>query len=124
MKQYKNKTTGAIFNKAINCNSYYSDKYQGYYIPSDLVEGSCDWEEVVAKDYEILNLHLNGKNFSLKEDGKYWSEEGTWCNYVGMLNDKIISVKRLSDNKTFKIGDKAKTIGKYPHTITSIEIRL
>jgi len=88
MKQYKHKGTEAIFNKSINGKSYYSDKYEGYYIPSELVENSCDYEEVIEKDYQIL-----------KE---------MYSNVFAQIKHKIISVKRLSDGEVFSLNDKAK----------------
>jgi hypothetical protein len=85
MKQCKNKTTGAIFNKAVNGNSYYSDKYQGYFIPSELVENSCDYEEMIERDFEIL------------------TERGSIC--IGSSKIEIVSAKRLSDGVVFSLGE-------------------
>lgn len=39
----------------------------------------------------VKKFKLNGKIFTLnKEDGKYYSEDGNWANYVEMLNDEVI----------------------------------
>lgn len=100
MKQYKHKLTGAIFNKAINGNSYYSDKYQGYYIPSELLENSCDYEEVVEKDWEVLSVNHKFHGI-LRIIGS--SDELN-------LHEGIHSIKRLSDGEVFKAGDKIRFI--------------
>lgn len=102
MRQYKNKTTGAIFNKAINGNSYYSDKYQGYYIPSELIENSCDYEEVIEKDYELINW--------IDEKGNIYRNKESVGSISGDGQLHITYVERLSDFERFTVGDKIRFI--------------
>ena len=46
MKKFKHKTKDITLTKCKNGNSYYSENFEGYYIPSDFIEDSCDWEEI------------------------------------------------------------------------------
>lgn len=62
--------------------------------------------EEAEKNFEIIEFELNGKIFKLDIDkNKYFSEDGNYANFIPYLNDKIISVKRLSDDEVFTIGD-------------------
>ena len=78
MKKYKHKQSGDI---AVKDASMYRLLSQGKnsYVPDFIIENTNDWEEIIEKDYEIL------------------------CYYN---QNQIKSVKRLSDNKIFTIGDK------------------
>lgn len=51
---------------------------------------------------DVLKFNLNGKVFTLNEaDGRYYSEDGNWANYVSMLNDEVIKFrgKRIKKQK-------------------------
>ena len=48
-----------------------------YVVPAWMIELSSDWEEVIEKDYEVLDV----------------------------MEDQIYSVKRLSDGEVFSVGD-------------------
>lgn len=40
---------------------------------------------------KVIKFKLNNKIFTLNErEGKYYSEDGNWANYVEMLNDEVI----------------------------------
>ena len=91
------------------------------------------WEKVVELDYEILSYIHNGSKNIWKKDSKfetYFHIEGTF-NPCTKLEDilkypkiyLIYSVKRLSDNEIFTIGDNvlSKTCH-IPNKILSIEI--
>ncbi len=42
---------------------------------------------------KVLKFKLNGKIFTLNEkDGRYYSPDGNWANYVSMLNDEVIEI--------------------------------
>lgn len=84
------------------------------------------WELVVKKDYKVLSFELNKKIFKLDENkNKYFAEDGNYANYVEMLNDnRIISIRRLSDGEIFTIGDKVndKDINYVTFTIERIRL--
>lgn len=103
-------------------NGKYTDKLID---DSEVINNPDYWEITTEKDFEILSFLVNGKIFNKKEnDSRYWSSDGTYAYFNSYLNDKILSVKRLSDNAVFSIGNKAKTIGGLsPHIIDSLEIR-
>ena len=65
------------------------------------------WEKVVEKDYEILSfINVNNKIYKLRFDGHYFNDELKYNDYQYCLNVlKIHSIKRLSDNVVFNIGD-------------------
>jgi hypothetical protein len=119
MKQYKHKGTQAVFNKSGNGKSYYSDKYEGYYIPSELVENSCDYEEVVYKDYEVLSYSYydvglvtkreNGNYLGEKYELTYTNKGATWEEVLGFWDEsihKIHSVKYLPTGEVFELKNK------------------
>jgi hypothetical protein len=101
MKQFKHKITQAIFNQSVNGKSYYSDKYEGYYIPSELVENSCDYEEVIEKDYEILRWEL-----FMNMDKPCSHIIKTNSENLSLDNYRIHSIKYLPTGEVFQIGDK------------------
>lgn len=114
MKTYKHKTNGTILTKCKNGNSYYSEQWEGYYIPSEFVEDSCDWEEVVEKSYEIISFGNQDNNllYTLHND-RYRIQSIDGFSVIGdrdlhycLRYYKIISIKRLSDGEIFAIGDK------------------
>jgi hypothetical protein len=90
MRKFKNKTTGIIgqlkedghlhFERGDERTTCHESIWFGF------VENSCDWEEVVEKDWEIL-------------------EERASCN-IGSNKIEIVSVKRLSDGEVFSLGDR------------------
>lgn len=73
------------------------------------IEDSAMWETLNDKVYHILTFKLNGRIFHYTNDGKYWSDEGTWANFVGTLGDEILSVVRTSDGEIYSVGDRVKS---------------
>lgn len=70
------------------------------------------WEEVVEKDYEILSIFYNNNLFDIikysdfNSQKQYWSKvTGTWIHET-IHGRKINSIKRLSDEEVFTVGDK------------------
>ncbi len=123
-KQYKNKITGdiAIENKTFP-NYYFLNPDN---IHKRFIENSCDWEEIVEKDYEILSFkdtYFNtywkkGSNGKFGETDLYWAFEADF-----IAPDKFIihSVKRLSTGEVFTIGDKVEHITTgYKQTLVKI----
>jgi hypothetical protein len=80
MKQYKHKQT-----KLIATQMTVNYKVGELEIPGSIVENSNDWEEIIKKNYEILDAHYA-------------------C--LGKVVTNIRKVKRLSDGEVFSIGDK------------------
>lgn len=77
------------------------------------------WEEIVEKDYRILQV-MNSKNGSIL----VFQDIDGITNYDSVEYDTILQVKRLSDDEVFSIGDLCNPIGRYydnRHTITKIE---
>jgi len=72
--------------------------------PKCHIENNEFWQEIVEKDYEILSyLGICGTICKLQSNGKYLhSNDNHIVNYE---NYKIHSVKRLSDDEVFTIGD-------------------
>lgn len=114
-----------VFNS--QTHSTYIRKEDGWYKKSEKI-GYTD--EIIAKanyinvvenkttekDYEILSWKYDNKIFAKdnpkakSEDGLIYCEEGTWLSLVDLENNrnnfyKAHSVKRLSDNSVFTIGD-------------------
>lgn len=99
MRKFKHKPTGEV---ATLRNNYYVCKDSAC-IPIRFIEASCDWEEVVEKEYEILSLITNtffGITTS-KIDIEIFEDSNPLT-----VNYKIHSIKRLSDGEIFTIGDK------------------
>ena len=89
------------------------NKLSGYF-PSEMIEGSNDWELQIEKDYEILSF-LNSEdpkhNFvaTKREDGKFrFADTKMGFEESDFIRDKhpIHSVKRISDGQVFVLGDK------------------
>lgn len=52
---------------------------------------------------DVLKFKLNDKIFTLnKTDGRYYSEDGNWANYIDTLNDEVIEFRA----KTLKTEEK------------------
>lgn len=82
------------------------------------------WEKLIEVEFKILSFELNNLIFKLGHDGKYYSDNGTWANFVNTLNDKILSVERTTDGQVFNVNDKAKSIGsRNTHRISSFQIK-
>lgn len=114
-----------------NNKTYYPQKYKSISqggqsnLPKEIVE---TWEPVYEKDYEILSFKNEsfGTIWIKAEDGKFYPEQGvnSYCNkyqieyhtkFKGTSESwflsfpdkwKIHSIKRLSDEKIFTVGDK------------------
>ena len=100
MKEFKHIKTGE---KAILIEGhldFYSTSL-GEVIPKRFIEDSCDWGEVVKKDYEILSYKhiISGASVAPQDCNK--TIEG----YLNHKSFKINSVRRLSDGEIFSIGD-------------------
>ena len=95
MRKFKHKITGKIASQITNIISY-SVTNESHTYPSWMIENSNDWEEEVdckcTKDYEIVTSEPISK--LLPE---------TFGN-----NQKILIIKRLSDNEVFVIGEMVK----------------
>jgi len=98
MRKFKHKTTGEV---AALHNNFYVCKDSAC-IPIRFIEGSCDWEEIVEKDYEILSLNTNSSFGITKSKLDIEAFEDEDCN---TLNFNINSIKRLSDGEILTIGD-------------------
>lgn len=111
--------TEVIYSKAHKIYNYNGGDFYSE-LPKNQVENLPEfWEEVIEKDYEILSF---SQNSNIKD---LWTNFGPipncWCRNVNgfavtkgytlneILNNplySIHSVKRLSDNAIFTIGDK------------------
>ena len=111
---------GTVIERDSNCSNYYYRLIEGVsntFTPKNIENQPEFWQPVVEKDYEIL---------------EYKTESGISCK-APFLSDshqfyidercKIYSIKRISDNSIFTIGDDvlSKTCG-VPNKILSIEI--
>lgn len=83
------------------------------------------WEEIIEKDYEILELSLMRSDkhhiVNVIGNGEGYIESLLNCN-----GNKIHSIKRLSDNEVFTIGDNIKSYlnsNNQYHPINNFEIR-
>lgn len=131
MKKYKliqeypgSPKLGTIIEKAVGffIDGLYTNK-KGFFL--ELPEKYPNfWEEFIEVEFKILSFELNNLIFKLGSDGKYYSDNGTWANFVNTLNDKILSVERTTDGQIFNVNDKAKSIGsRNRHRISSFEIK-
>ena len=82
----------------------------GYIYNTEQFEEYCNytefWEEVVEKDYEILSLVASEKNPQHKKGSKFLhNKDYKFKNMHPTEFWDIYSVKRISDNKIFTIGD-------------------
>ena len=93
---------------------YEKEGHHSYAFQPNYVENQGEfWEEVVEKDFEILTVR-----------GKYGAVSSFIEELDLDLKDKSIhSVKNLKNGLILTVGDTAQTIGSYPHTIQSFEIR-
>lgn len=83
MKKFKHKTKNWVATEWDR--QWYKVAGLSEMIPVWLIENSGDWQEVIDKDYEIL------------EYSQFWHAQ---------LGKEIISVKRLSDGAIIKVGDR------------------
>jgi hypothetical protein len=96
MRKFKHKTTGFIATETNSGKNFKVNNPQNFTIPSWIIEEGKDWEEIVEKDYEILEIkHKYGAISSYME--KLDSN---------LENKSIFKIKRLSDGEVFTIGDK------------------
>lgn len=114
MRRFRHiKTNRDFTTELLGCNAVEGIKWGNWKIPMWVIEDSCDWEEIVEKDYEILEIMH-----------KY----GAISSYVKELdedleNKTIFKVKRLSDGEIFSVDDDV--LGKtcyVPNKILSIEL--
>ncbi len=104
----------------LGCRTYgYSPcngKYTNWYINNDIIENNPEfWEKVVEKDYEILVfISKKGDIVTKKEDGRFlaYGVIGYYLEsfYLSSRNYNIYSVKRLSDNTIWSIGDRYQVV--------------
>jgi len=77
-------------------------------ILGDIIKGE-DWEEIIEKDYEILSFKSKLNCIINKIDNNYFGLLNGVVSVNYLLNNRLYtihSVKRLSDNEIFTIGDK------------------
>ena len=118
--QYKHKKTGKIATLDLSNQSYYNCGTCS--IPYDIIENSCDWEEVKDKEYEILSFKdiANGRIYdsieiSLGKIKRYFCRDSdtyvTESCIEGFSNFTIFSIRRISDGEIFTVGDEILTFG-------------
>ena len=84
MKKFKHKITGIVAEKLNTCEKYKLKISTSDVIPAWVIENSNDWEEIIEKDYEILEY-----------------------SYDTLDNTSVIyRIRRKSDGVEFKIGDR------------------
>lgn len=125
MRKFKHKITGDIVIETVcKGNRYYSNGPHD--IPAVFVENSNDWQEIIEKDYEILAFSFENRIDYKVCTGLFkfkgaisngWPEES-------YKNWQIHSIKRLSDNEIFTIGDKTNngTISKFENCSVGIRV--
>jgi hypothetical protein len=124
MRKFKHKKTGDIAELVSNSGYKLAQSTVGL-IPQEYIENSSDWEEIVenTKDYQILSFSYpkawDADLATLCDDGLYKRNESSWrWDLNSLLNAgvsvksgdiKIHSVKRLSDDEVFTIGDEVES---------------
>jgi len=105
--KYRHKTTGEEARQIVK--DYYDvGKEQ---IHKRFIENSCDWEQLIDNDYEILSFYSGYEGspmayiFEKLSNGLYSKGTGSCTLKHGLEYWKIHSVKRLSDGKVFTVGD-------------------
>lgn len=109
MKSFKHKKTGDIA-KFIAGNIYFIEKDQ-IQIHKKFVEDSCDWEEIIEKEYEILEFKDKYNKFYKLADGTFTINTTFSYAEESLLQRKYIyinRIKRVSDDEILTIGDKVK----------------
>lgn len=96
MKTYKHKTLGYIAIKPKELKDRYKIKGMAEFLLADLVENSCDWEEV-AQEYEIIEY--------VDKKGNGYGNGNPIFTTIGDGKIHILSIKRLSDNTVFSLID-------------------
>ena len=123
MRKFKHKITGDIATIKVNNSSFYT--YDGLDIHARIIENSNDWEEIIEKDYEILEIHYNNPKVRQNRIVSYKNDictecketDGTKINYLNVVKLSqctpedwkyitILKIRRKSDGVEFKIGDK------------------
>lgn len=115
MRKFKHKITGKFVEKTTS-GDFYVNNHE--LIPCWCVENSTDWQEVVEKDYEILEFTtVSTLILRLKPDSFYYTDgelypfsfEEFYCrNEVKSIN----KIRRLSDGEVFSLGDRVQTTDK------------
>lgn len=142
MKKYKHKKTGweAVYENEYNyrvTRIYENTQRTQHVLPKEVIEDSNDWELVVEKEYEVLELiTYNGAKsaYDYPCEGSYcyplsksYASREHWINHFLEAKVQGISqywfinkVKCLKTNEVFQIGDKVTnpaghvfTIGKF-----------
>ena len=133
MKKYKHKKTGE--------QASYKDgilKSAGFCVEIGVEPSNEFWEEIIEKEYEILSFIDNSKVrlepdffiFKKGVDDFFTSRlniKSTEEELLNNVNYKIYSIKRLSDNTIFTIGDQIRSKNNYSNwnncVITEIKIK-
>lgn len=99
MRKFKHKITGKFVEKTTS-GDFYVNNHE--LIPCWCVENSNDWEEIIEKDYEVLEYKsIQGIHC---EKGQYFFDV---VSQYGNPNEWFIyKIRRKSDGVEFKIGDK------------------
>jgi hypothetical protein len=115
MKKYKHKQSNDQVIELVINKGYYQSIFTNTTLPAKYIENTNDWEEVVEKNYKILELKNTSNDiiFHRCEDDKFSStypldkkrgfeNEGY---FLKMSHFTIHSVTRLSDGEVFTVGD-------------------
>lgn len=120
-KRFKHKQTREVIEfeyTQSNCISGRNSEGVLIVLPSGMIEGSLDWEEVKEKTYEIISVKYIQNNKVYTSDGAGFRNTGGYISFRAaeegnLLNPpqvgyeiSIHSIKRLSDGEIFTLGDK------------------
>lgn len=99
MKSFKHKKTGAIAKQIENLDTYCIESNK-IYLDKAFIEDSCDWEEIIEKEYEILEFKDKYNKFYKLADGTFTVNTTFSYTEESLLQRKYIyinRIKRVSD---------------------------
>lgn len=112
MKKFKHLPSGDIYEEGTNA---YSETFffRGARIPLSVVTSGKDWEEIKEikenNEYIIISFKDSCTIYNLKKDGRYANNDSLDGSTVDQMLSysfvKINSIKRISDEQIFSIGD-------------------
>lgn len=104
MKKFKHKITGNIATETNSGKNFKVTEPKSFTVPKWIIENSKEWEEVVEKEYEIIQYYCKSTP----------SDDGEQIHY----SEEIKTVLRLSDGEVFTLKDKVKDPTGQTFTIT------